>query len=128
MEEKDKNLIEKKESIFKRLLLKIRSIFKKEELKQDENISNEDDFENSNLTEADYKEVLERMASEPYTKVPEYNYKNDIDPEAEKARVRKLYQDVKDGLVDIESLSAVDLIIVNKLLGTEVEITKKKLT
>ena len=127
--EKEKNdLIKEKDRFFKRISDIIKSFFKKEEVKQDENINNEDDSENIEFTEEEYKEVLERMANAPYTKVPEYDYKNDIDPEVEKARVRKLYQEVKDGIVDIENLSAVDTILINTLLKSELDITRRKLT
>jgi hypothetical protein len=127
--EKEKNdLIKEKDRFFKRIADIIKSFFKKEEVKQDENINNEDDSENIEFTEEEYKEVLERMANAPYTKVPEYDYKNDIDPEVEKARVRKLYQEVKDGIVDIENLSAVDTILINTLLKSELDITRRKLT
>ena len=127
--EKEKNdLIKEKDRFFKRIADIIKSFFKKEEVKQDENINNEDDSENIEFTEEEYKEVLERVANAPYTKVPEYDYKNDIDPEVEKARVRKLYQEVKDGIVDIENLSAVDTILINTLLKSELDITRRKLT
>ena len=127
--EKEKNdLIKEKDSFFKRIADIIKSFFKKEEVKQDENINNEDDSENIDLIDEEYEKLLEKISNTPYTKVPEYNYKNDIESVAEKARVRKLYQDVKDGIVNIESLSAVDTILINTLLKSELDITRRKLT
>ena len=127
--EKEKNdLIKEKDSFFKRIADIIKCFFKKEEVKQDEIIENDDYNENIDLTDEEYEKLLEKISNTPYTKVPEYNYKNDIDPVAEKARVRKLYQNVKYGIVNIESLSAVDTILINTLLKSELDITRRKLT
>lgn len=126
---KDENeLIEKKESIFKRIISRFKNIFTKKNDSIEEIEKQEKEESQELLTTYDKEEMLEKLSHMEFSKGPGYSNSEKIDVEAEKNRVRKLYDDVRNGLVDIESLSPTDLIMVNKLLETEVEITKKKLT
>lgn len=126
---KDENeLIEKKESIFKRIISRFKNIFTKKNDSIEEIEKQEKEESQELLTTYDKEEMLEKLSHMEFSKGPGYSNSEKIDVEAEKIRVRKLYDDVRNGLVDIESLSPTDLIMVNKLLETEVEITKKKLT
>ena len=131
MENERKELIEKKTGFFEKLLLKIKSFFKKEEISSAEIktvVERPDEIQTIAYDEdgnfIGFSKIAEMYLEEP----PEHEFKKDIDPEAEKQRIKKLYEDVKNGLVNIDSLSGVDTIIINKLLKSEVEITKKKLT
>ncbi len=138
MEKDKKELIEKEDNFFKKLLLKIKNILKKEDIAETEDkvdqekakeiVNNLPDEEEREFTKEERQAFFEELDEMEIEEVPEYHYESDIDSEAEKIRVKKLYEDVKNEMVNIESLSGIDLLLVEKLLRAELDITKRKLT
>lgn len=133
MIDKDKSLIIKKENIFSKIskfLKNFFGIFKKKEIKQEEIETNDINIVQEKQTQIAGENELLTIYLEDYLENIdldyEYTYPKSENLDEDKRRFFKLYEDVKNGKIDMNYLSGNDLVRINLMLKEEYSLKANK--